>query len=223
MPLSSGLGSSAASAVAAVVAVNRLLGCDLDTPALLECCLAGEVVASGARHADNVAPSLLGDLLLVRSLDPVPDVILLPSLEELHCVVIRPDVVINTSESRALLGDSVTLPSAVKQWANLGAFVAALYQGDASLLSRSLVDVIAEPIRGPLVPSFAAMKSAAMNHGALGCSLSGSGPALFALTLGRKMASDIAAAMSDALPSEVDRDVYVSPVPAAGAHVREEF
>lgn len=221
MPLSSGLGSSAASAVAATVAVHRLLEGSLTDEELLECALVGEEVASGARHADNVAPSLLGDLLLVRSLDPEPDIVLLPALEELHCVVLRPDVVINTAESRRLLGDTVPLARAVRQWANLGGFVAALYRGDAELLSRSLEDVVAEPVRGPQVPGFEAMKAAALEQGALGSSLSGSGPAVFALVLGDARARRVADAMSAALDASIERDVLISALPCRGAHIVE--
>lgn len=222
MPLSSGLGSSAASAVAAAVAADRLLGTELSSAELLECALAGEEIASGARHADNVAPSLLGDMLLVRSLSPEPDIVLLPAFPDLHCVVLRPDVVINTAESRRLLGDTVTLPQAIQQWANLGGFVAALYKGDADLLSRCLVDVIAEPVRGPQVPDFARIQSAALEARALGCSLSGSGPAIFALALGASAADRVAKAMDRALDASVDRDVLVCPLPCRGAHVLEE-
>ncbi|MEM1244775.1 MAG: homoserine kinase [Acidobacteriota bacterium] len=222
MPLSSGLGSSAASAVAAVVAVDRLLGTELPSAELLECALEGEQIASGARHADNVAPSLLGDLLLVRSLDPEPDIVLLPCLEDLHCVVLRPDVPINTAESRRLLGDTVQLPQAIQQWANLGGFVAALYKGDAELLSRCLIDVVAEPVRGPQVPDFARIQAAALEARALGCSLSGSGPAIFALALGKESAKSVAGAMNAALSAEIERDLLVSSLPCRGAHVIEE-
>ncbi len=222
MPLSSGLGSSAASAVAATVATQRLLGLDLTLPQTLECALAGEAIASGARHADNVAPSLLGDLLLVRSLEPEPDIVVLPAPLDLHCVVVRPHVSINTAESRRLLGDHIALRSAVTQWSNLGAFVAALYQEDADLLGRSLVDVVAEPCRKAQVPCFDAVQSAAREAGALGCSLSGSGPAIFALTVGRSRADEVAAAMDTALDPGIDRDLLVSAMPAPGAHVVEE-
>lgn len=221
MPLESGLGSSAASAVAAVVAVDALLGLELPAAALLRYALAGEVLASGGEHADNLAPSLLGGIVLVRSLDPAPDVIELPVPVGLACALVRPHAEVNTKESRSRLERQLPLDRAVTQWGNAAALVAALYRADFDLLSRALVDVVAEPVRAPGVPGFHAAKAAAVEAGALGCSLSGSGPALFALCDGRDKGRQVAAAMADAIEGEagVACDRLVSPLPAPGARV----
>ncbi len=221
MPLESGLGSSAASAVAAVVAVDALLGLELPAASLLRYALAGEVLASGGPHADNLAPSLLGGLVLVRSLDPEPDVIDLPVPEGLTCALVRPHAKVNTKESRARLDRHLPLERAVTQWGNAAALVSALYRSDLELLSRALVDVVAEPVRAPGVPGFHAAKAAAIEAGALGCSLSGSGPALFALCDGRDDARQVAAAMAGAFDSAagLNCDRLVAPLPAPGARV----
>ncbi|MYA08186.1 MAG: homoserine kinase [Holophagales bacterium] len=221
MPLESGLGSSAASAVAAVVSVDALLRLELPAAALLRYAVAGEVLASGGAHADNLAPSLLGGLVLVRSLDPEPDVIDLPVPEGLTCALVRPHAEVNTKESRARLDRLLPLERAVTQWGNAAALVAALYRSDLELLSRALVDVVAEPVRAPAVPGFHAAKAAAIEAGALGCSLSGSGPALFALCDGPAGARQVAAAMAGAFESSagVDCDRLVAPLPAPGARV----
>lgn len=224
MPLESGLGSSAASAVAAVVAVDALLGLDLPPTALLRHALAGEILASGGAHADNLAPSLLGGMVLVRALDPKPDVVALPVPEGLTCALARPHILVNTCESRARLGRRLPLGRAVTQWGNVAALVASLYRNDLDLLSRSLVDVVAEPVRGPDVPGFFEAKRAALEAGALGCSLSGSGSALFALCddmcRGRKAAAAMATAIESA--AGVDCDRLVSPLPAPGARLIDE-
>ncbi len=219
MPLESGLGSSAASAVAAVVAVDALLGLALPAAALLRYALAGEILASGGAHADNLAPSLLGGIVLVRSLDPEPDVVTLPVPEGLTCALARPHTRVNTCESRARLDRHLPLGRAVTQWGNAAALVASLYRNDLELLSRSLVDVVAEPVRGPYVPGFHEAKRAALESGALGCSLSGSGPALFALCDGMSRGREVATAMATAIENAagVDCDRLVSPLPAPGA------
>ena len=221
MPLESGLGSSAASAVAGVVAVDALLGLNLSPAALLRYSIAGEVLASGGAHADNLAPCLFGGLVLVRSLEPEPDVIELPVPTGLTCALARPHTQVNTLESRAGLGRHLPLESAVTQWGNAAALVAALYRSDLELLSRSLVDVVAEPTRAPGVPGFFAAKKAAIEAGALGCSLSGSGPALFALCDGADRGREVAAAMATALEDAagVGCDQFVSSLPAPGARV----
>ena len=224
MPLESGLGSSAASAVAAVVAVDALLGLDLPPAALLRYAVAGEVLASGGAHADNLAPSLLGGIVLVRSLEPEPDVVELPAPEGLTCALVRPHAEVNTKESRASLERSLPLGRAVTQWGNAAALVAALYRSDLELLSRALVDVVAEPVRAPGVPGFHEAKAAASEAGALGCSLSGSGPALFALCDGPDCAGRVAAAMADAIEASagIGCDRLVSRLPAPGARLIDD-
>jgi homoserine kinase len=175
LPLASGVGSSGASAVAAVVAVNELLGRPASLDLLLRCAMCGEQAGCGAVHPDNVAPALYGGFVLARSVDP-PDIVRLPVPAGLACAVLHPSIEVHTGTARALLGDSVPLTAAVRQWANLGALVSALHTGDLALLARSLEDHVAEPKRAGLVPGFHAIKAAALAAGALGCSLSGSGP-----------------------------------------------
>ena len=220
LPLASGIGSSGASAVAAVVAVNELLGRPASLDLLLACAMAGEQVGCGASHPDNVAPSLYGGFVLARSANP-PDIVRLPVPSGLACAVLHPRVEVQTGAARALLGDHVKLRDAVRQWGNLGALVAALFNGDHALLSRSLEDVIAEPKRAPLVPGFFAVKQAALAAGALGCSLSGSGPSVFALASSLDVAQQAGAAMQAAFNKEsaVGADLWVSLVGRQGARV----
>jgi len=220
LPLSSGLGGSAASAVGAVVAVDALIGSRLPLDVLLACAFEGERLGAGSAHADNIAPCLYGGFVLVRSPQPV-DIVRLPVPADLAAVVVHPNLEIETAKARALLGAEVPLADAIRQWANLGAFVDALHRGDFDLLSRSLVDSIAEPRRAPLLPGLAAIKRAATDAGALGCSLSGSGPSLFALCRGL----DTARRVADAMTAEVRRHIpgepqtYVSAIAPRGARV----
>ena len=220
LPLESGIGSSGASAVAAVVAANELLGRPVGTDVLLACAMAGEEAGCGSAHPDNVAPSLLGGFVLARSIHP-PDVVPLPVPDGLACALLHPHLSVHTGTARALIGDTLLLKDAVRQWANLGALVAALFTNDRALLSRSLVDVVAEPKRAGLVPGFYAIQAAAIEAGALGCSLSGSGPSLFALAGSLAVAQDAGAAMQRtfARHSDVGSDLFVSLVGRAGARV----
>jgi homoserine kinase len=196
LPLSGGQGGSAASAVAGAVAVNHLLGAPLDCDALLAACLEAEAVVAG-RHADNVAPSLLGGIVLVRATDP-PDVIRLPVPADLRVALVHPDQRLRTRESRAVLPPEVPLATALHQAAQVAALVAALAAGDYALLGRALDDRIAEPARSPLLPGFAAAKRAAIAAGALGASISGSGPTAFALARGEADARAAGTAMQAA-------------------------
>ena len=220
LPLASGLGGSAASAAAAVVAVDALfqLGSSLET--LVACALEGERLGAGSAHADNIAPSICGGFVLVRRSHP-PDIVRLPVPAGLTAVVVHPDLEIETAMARKLLGDTVLLKDAIQQWANLGAFVDGLHRGDFDLISRSLEDRIAEPRRAALVPGLAAIKQAAVEAGALGCGLSGSGPSLFALCRTAADAERVARAMTDAVRAEIGGEVqtYVSSVAPHGARV----
>ncbi len=220
LPLESGIGSSGASAVAAVVAVNELLERPAGTGLLLECAMAGEVAGCGAAHPDNVAPALLGGFVLARSVHPA-DVVRLPVPDGLACALLHPRLSVHTGTARALLGDSVSLADAVRQWGNLGALVAALFTSDRALLSRSMVDVVAEPKRAGLVPGFYAVKQAALDAGALGCSLSGSGPSMFALASSIDEARAAGVAMQRVFDTHSDAgsDLHVSLVGRAGARV----
>ena len=220
LPLSSGLGGSAASAVAAAVAVDALIGAHSTPEVLMACAFEGERVGAGSAHGDNIAPAVYGGFVLVRTANP-PDVVRLPVPNGLTAVVVHPDLEIETATARALLGDTVALGDAIQQWANLGALVDGLHRGDFALIARSLEDTIAEPRRAPLIPGLAAIKSAAVNAGALGCSLSGSGPSLFALCQDATIARRVAAAMTAAVKQSIggEPQVYVSAVGQRGARV----
>ena len=220
LPLASGIGSSGASAVAAVVAANELWGRPAPMEMLLECAMAGEQAGCGSIHPDNVTPSLYGGFILARSAQP-PDIVRLPVPNGLACAVLHPHVEIETGAARKLLGDQVSLKDATRQWANLGALVAACYTSDLALLSRSLVDSIAEPKRASLVPGLSAIKAAASSAGALGCSLSGSGPSVFALAASIEVARAAGEAMKKAFDaaSPAGSDLWVCPVGRSGARV----
>lgn len=219
MPLGSGLGSSAASAVAAAFAMNKLFDLNLSERELLPYALEGEMIASGSLHADNVAPALYGGFVLIRSYHPI-DIIRLEVPGELFCSVIHPHMEISTKESRRLLPEQIPLSSAIRQWGNTAALVAGLLKGDFDLIGRSLEDVVAEPLRSRLIPGFAPMKQAALDAGALGCSISGSGPSLFALSDSRDKADRISKAMQIALNEHgLGSDLYVSAVNTRGPRV----
>ena len=222
MPLASGLGSSAASGVAAVYAASRLLELEASRGLLLRCAMEAERVACGTAHPDNAAPCVYGGFVLVRAGDP-PEVVPLPIPDGLACAVARPHLEVDTRASRGALGDTVPLGAAAVQWGNLGALVAGLFRGDLELIGRALVDVIAEPKRAPLVPGFFAAKSAALAAGALGCSLSGSGPSVFALCATRPQAEAAAAAMGEAFENAgLASDRIVSRVGSEGVRLLED-
>ena len=220
LPLSSGLGGSAASAAAAVVAVDALIGGRSTLETLIACALEGERLGAGSAHADNIAPCLCGGFVLVRRPNP-PDILRLPVPPGLMAVVVHPDLEIETARARDMLGTTVPLSDAVKQWANMGALVDGLHRADFAVISRALEDSIAEPRRAALVPGLAVIKRAAVEAGALGCSLSGSGPSLFALCEGAATAAVVAAAMTDAVKAQIGGEprTYVSPIAPTGARV----
>jgi homoserine kinase len=218
LPLSGGQGGSAASAVAGAVAVNALLGGPLDRLELLSSALAAEESVSG-RHADNIAPALLGGIVLIRSLDPL-DVVELPVPDELLVVVARPEQRLRTADARFVLPDQVSRSVAVHQAAQVGAMVAALASGDYALLGRAIDDRVAEPVRTPLLPGFREAKQAALAAGALGSSISGSGPTAFALVRGQAAGERVAAAMAAAYTACGHRsEVRVSEIDRLGARV----
>ena len=196
LPLSGGQGGSAASAVAGALAASLLLDHPLDAEALLQAAIEAEAKVAG-RHADNVAPSLLGGLVLIRSLEPL-DVVKLPVPAALRLVLAHPDRVMSTREARSVLPASVSLEIALHQAAQVAAIVAAAHSGDLELLGRAIDDRIAEPARAPLLTGFAEAKRAAMDAGALGCSISGSGPTVFALVNGDLAGKPVAEAMGQA-------------------------
>lgn len=193
LPLSGGQGGSAASAVAGAVAANHLLDAGLDMVALLECALEGEAAVAG-RHADNLAPSLLGGLVLVRCLDPM-DVVALPVPAALRVVLVHPATQLPTRAARAVLPASVPRDTAIAQAAQVAAMVAGACLGDLQLLGRGVTDWIAEPARAPLLPGFLAAQRAALDAGALGSSISGAGPTAFALVDSEAVGTAVGPAM----------------------------
>ena len=218
LPLSGGQGGSAASAVAGAVAVNALLGGPLERLDLLSAALDAEERVSG-RHADNIAPALLGGIVLIRSLDPL-DLVELPVPEELWVVVACPDQQLRTAEARSVLPAHISRAAAVHQAAQVGAMVAALASSDYALLGRSIDDRIAEPVRMALLPGFREAKQAALQAGALGSSISGSGPTAFALVRGQEAGQQVARAMAAAYTSSGLRsDVRVARIDREGARV----
>ncbi len=220
LPLAGGQGGSSASAVAGAVAVNELLGRPLENRALLEACLAAEERVAG-RHADNLAPSLMGGMVLVRDLDSL-DVVRIPVPRNLLVVLAHPDQKVRTAEARKVLPIEVPRAVAIHQAAQVAAMVAALCSGDYSLLGRALDDRIAEPARAGLVPGFRQAKAAALAAGALGASLSGSGPTVFALTVGEEQAAQIAEAMVNAYKEQgIASTARVAQVDRRGARVEE--
>ena len=221
LPLSGGQGGSAASAVAGAVAMNALLGAPLDEPALLLAALDAESTVAG-RHADNVAPSLLGGVVLVRALDPL-DVVRLPFPRELRVALVQPMQRLRTADSRAVLPSSVPRAVLVQQTANVAAMVAALASGDLDLLRRALDDHVAEPVRAPLLRGFTDAKAAALAAGALGCSISGGGPTSFAFASDDASAARIALAMRGAYAAAgVDAETRVARIDDRGARVENE-
>jgi len=215
----SGIGSSAASAAGAVVAVNELLGNPYSRMELVDFAMKGEEVASGDVHADNAAPATLGGFCLIRGYNPL-DVIHIQSPKDLWCVVIHPQIEIKTKESRELLSPEVSMKKAIRQWGNVAGLMSGLYTSNYELIGRSLEDHIVEPQRKVLIPEFDELKLSVMEAGALGCSISGSGPSVFALAEGKDSADVIATAMDTAYrKTELDYKIYVSKVSDGGVRV----
>ncbi len=215
----SGIGSSGASAAAAAFAANVLLGGIFSRNETVLFAMEGERLASGAAHADNVAPALFGGITLVRSYDPL-DIVQLNVPGELWCVVIHPETEIKTSVARGILDKQIPLDTAVKQWGNLAGLVAGLYSEDYDLIGRSLADFVAEPKRAGLIPGFYELRAASLAAGALGAGISGSGPAVFALCRGEDSAAEVKRSMSEVMRSGgIAFDAYMSPVSQAGARL----
>lgn len=190
----SGIGSSAASAAGAVVGANALLGNRFSKEELVGFALCGEEVASGSKHADNIAPAIYGGITLIRSTFPL-DIITIPS-PELCVTILHPQIEIKTSEARKILKTEVPLKDAITQWGNVAGLMAGLMKKDYDLISRSLVDVVVEPYRSQLIPHFKEVKSAALSAGALGGGISGSGPSVFYLSKDEKTARAVEKAIT---------------------------
>lgn len=211
----SGIGSSAASACGAVVAANRLLDDRFSKIELVEFAMAGEMLASGSRHADNLAPCIYGGFTLVRSTEPL-DIVEL-DFPPLFATVIHPQIEIKTSEARAMLPKEVPLKEAIRNWSNLGSLVAALAKGDYDLISRSLVDTIVEPVRKSLIPKFDEVKAASLAAGALGGGISGSGPSIFMLSETNESAENVERALGNVyLQTGIVFNTYVSGIHPRG-------
>ncbi|WP_075575035.1 homoserine kinase [Lysobacter firmicutimachus] len=216
IPLGSGLGGSAASCVAALVAANALLDRPLSREALYEFALDGESVSSGSRHGDNVAPMLLGGVVMATSTKMIA--LSVPSF--LHAVVVHPDQVLETRRARAVLAEPYPLAQVVRQSAHLALFLTGLQRGDVELLREGLVDLLVEPRRAPLIPGFAEVKAAALAQDALGASISGAGPSCFAWFASEAQAQAAAAAMRAAFAAAgFDSRAYVGPVAGPRAEV----
>lgn len=208
----SGLGSSASSSAGAVVALNELLGKPYSLSELVEFAMEGEVLASGKKHADNVAPCICGGFILIRGYTPL-DLTNLEYPKNMHCTVLHPAIEVKTIESRKLLPTEITLEKAVTQWGNVAGLVAGLYKHDYGLISRSMQDVVAEPNRSALIPGFDKVKQAAMDAGAVGCSISGSGPTMFALSKNEQEAMNVTKAMKAVYGRmDIDFSIQVSRV-----------
>ncbi|HEX7375003.1 MAG TPA: homoserine kinase, partial [Steroidobacteraceae bacterium] len=218
IPLGSGLGGSAASAVAAVVAAAALVDQPLDRTQLLKFAMQGEKVASGSVHVDNIAPSLFGGLVLTVGIDN-PFVKQVPVPDTVRCVLVHPHMVLPTREARAILSKTVALSDVIWQQANLAGFLAGCYTSDLALIRESLLDVVIEPQRQVLIPGFAAVKQAALDHRALGASISGAGPTVFAwVEHGDEEA--VRDAMVAAFRAHgLESDSWVSPFDREGARV----
>jgi homoserine kinase len=222
LPLGSGMGSSAASSVAALVGINKLVGEPLNRKELLPFAMEAERVACGAAHADNVAPSLIGGFVLVRGYSPL-DVVSIPTPPNLFCVLVHPHVELKTSDSRQVLRSSISLKDAVTQWGNIAGLVAGLMKPDYGLISRSLKDVVAEPVRSVLIPGFDTIKELAVKEGALGCGISGSGPTIFSLCMEREQAARIGKVIQKQFSEyKLHSDVFVSKINQEGARIIEE-
>lgn len=211
----SGIGSSAASSSGAVVAANRFLEDRFSKMELVEFAMEGEKLASGAKHADNVAPCIFGGFTLVRSTDPL-DIVPL-DFPPLFVTVIHPQIEVKTAEARAMLPTDVPLKTAVRQWGNLGSLVAGLARSDFGLISRSMEDLIVEPVRKSLIPKFDEIKMACLAKDALGGGISGSGPSVFMLSQTKTIAQEVEAAMTEVYSeTQIGFHTYVSEISPTG-------
>ncbi len=221
LPLGSGMGSSAASAAAAVYALNQLLGSPLSTPYLIPFAMEGERIACGTAHADNVAPSLLGGFVLIRSYEPL-DIIPVNCPDDLFVALVHPHMQLNTADSRKVLDKDISVEKAVIHSANTAGFMVALLNSDYELLKRSMSDGIAEPKRKHLIPGFEAIKNAAISAGAIGCGISGSGPSVFSICRGEKSLLKITEVMKKGfLNAGLESEAFSSGLNAPGAFVTE--
>ena len=214
----SGVGSSAASSAGAVVGANYLLGNIFTKDNLVRFAMNGEKVASGVKHADNIAPCIHGGVTLVRSIFPL-EVITLPS-PELYVTIVHPQIEVRTSDARSILRQQVLLKDAIKQWGNIAGLVAGLMKSDYDLIGRSLEDVIIEPVRSILIPGFDELKKQSKEAGALGGGISGSGPSIFMLSKTKEIALAVQSRMNTLYDSiGLPHHTYVTTINGAGVEI----
>lgn len=214
----SGLGSSAASSAAAVFGANLLLDEKFTLNELVAFAMEGERLASGAAHADNIAPCLYGGITLIRSSEPL-DIISLPA-PDIFITVLHPQIEVKTSEARKVLPSSIILKDAVKQWGNVAGLVSGIYRNDIGLISRSLIDLVAEPARKNFIPLFDAVKLAALREGALGGGISGSGPSVFMISETRELAKKVETVIQNIYQnSGLQFNTYVTGIQSAGIEI----
>lgn len=219
MPIGSGLGSSAASTVAGLYAINSLLDSPLSKMELVPFAMKGEELACGTGHADNVAPALLGGFVLIRSYQPL-DIIKLPYPGNLHCAIVFPEVDVPTRDARKMIREKVNLKDAVVQWGNIAGLVSGLFMKDLDLIGRSMQDVIVEPVRSILIPDFYKMREIALAQGALSFGISGSGPSVFAFTKDADTSAKITQAIQQHLSKlKIGSYAYTSAVNADGPKI----
>ena len=214
----SGVGSSAASSAGAVVGANYLLGTIFSKDDLVRFAMNGEKVASGVKHADNIAPCIFGGVTLVRSIFPL-EVVALPS-PQLHVTIVHPQIEVRTSDARSILKQQVLLKDAIKQWGNIAGLVAGLMKSDYDLIGRSLEDVIIEPVRSILIPGFDDLKKACKQAGALGGGISGSGPSIFMLSKTKEIALAVEKEMNQLYDGiGLPHHTYVTTINQAGVEI----
>ena len=219
LPLGSGMGSSAASSVAALVAINELFDRPFTRDQLLPFAMEAERIACGSAHADNVAPSLLGGFVLIRAYEPL-DVTRIPTPPDLFCTLVHPHLELKTSDSRRVLKATIPMKDAITQWGNIAGLVVGLMKPDYGLIQRSLNDVVAEPIRSVLIPGFKKIKEVALRNGALGAGISGSGPTIFSLSTEYSIAEGVGKAIQEEFRRlDLDSDVFVSRINTTGARI----
>lgn len=217
----SGIGSSAASAAGAVYGINELIGQPFSRKELVYYAMKGEALASGSEHADNVAPALLGGFTLIRGYSPL-DIIRIESPNDLFVTVVHPQIELKTSEMRAVLTPEISLKSAITQWGNLGGLISGLYTNDYDLISRSLHDEIVEPLRSKFIPNFDIVKRKAIENGALGVGISGSGPSIFTLNKGLEDAQKVASVIETIFSkTEIPFEIHISKINPNGIRIIE--
>ena len=215
----SGIGSSAASAVGSVFGMNELLGRPFNKTQLTAFAIKGEALASKSEHADNLAPALFGGFTLVKSLSPL-QILQIPTPSDLYATIIHPQIEIKTSEARAILPKNVPLNDAITQWANFGSLIHALHTSDYELIKSALKDVIVEPYRSKLIPHYDEVKKAAIETGALGAGISGSGPSIFSLSKSIETAKNVKDAMHKIYSkTNIDFDIHVSKINTKGVKI----